>query len=202
MQPDGTSLEGDGSTGPDLMGHEFGLALGDFRKEPAARQGAGKPVGRFRGSSRKASQSLLRFSERARTVSPFIRRAFRPWPSAADGRIRSAEKRDADARGRGGEDSKGSCRLPVGCSRFAAHPSNRPGPRVVGSARLRRRFVLGGRDGHCRETSPQGAEAMRQWQGRVMGAVEPYRLVRGVRSAKAIRHRPGAFAEVFASRRT
>jgi hypothetical protein len=52
------------------------------------------------------------------------------------------------------------------------------------------------------QTSPQGAEAMRQWQGRVMGAVEPSRLVRGVRSAKAIRHRPGAFAEVFASRRT
>jgi len=35
-------------------GARFGLALGDFRKEPAARQGAGKPVSRFGGSSQLA----------------------------------------------------------------------------------------------------------------------------------------------------
>jgi hypothetical protein len=35
-----------------------------------------------------------------------IYRALRPWPSAADGTERLAEKRDADVRGRGGRGSK------------------------------------------------------------------------------------------------
>lgn len=43
--------------------------------------------------------------------------------------------------------------------------------------RLRRRLVLGGRGGHCRQTSPQDAGATRRWQRRDVGAVGPYRLV-------------------------
>ncbi|MDF3073294.1 MAG: hypothetical protein K0S54_961, partial [Alphaproteobacteria bacterium] len=148
------------------MGRDFGLALGDPRKGSAARQGAGKPVSRL---TRFISQDIVcccAFRSARERCRHSICRALRPWPSAADGKDRSAEKRDADVRGRGGHGSKGSCRLSVGCSRFAAHPSSRPGPRAVGSARLRRRFVHRGRSEHCRETSSQGAEALRQWQGR------------------------------------
>jgi hypothetical protein len=99
-------------------GARFRAGAGRPRKGSAARQGAGKPVSRL---TRFISQDIvcccaLR-SARGRCRHS-VYRALRPWPSAADGEDRSAEKRDADVRGRGGYGSKESCRLSVGCSRF------------------------------------------------------------------------------------
>ena len=66
-------------------GARFGLALGDFRKEPAARQGAGKPVDRFGGSSRWRSSAAALFGARAKERRNSTCRAFRLTPSAAGG---------------------------------------------------------------------------------------------------------------------
>ena len=150
-------------SGPDLMGREFGLALGDFRKGPAARQGAGKPVSRFGGSSRRTPQSLLRFSERARTVSPFIRRAFRPWPSVADERKgrRKSVTRTREVEAVRVRKNRSACRLgavvslhipPTGQDRALSAAQDFG---VVSS--------FAGETDIVGQTSPQGAEAMRQW---------------------------------------
>jgi hypothetical protein len=64
-------------------------------------------------------------------------------PSAAGGRSgrrKSVTRMRVVQGGRGSARSGG--RLSVGCGRFAAHPSSRPGSRIASNAALRRRFVL------------------------------------------------------------
>jgi hypothetical protein len=137
-------------------GARFRAGAGRPRKGSAARQGAGKPVSRL---TRFISQGIVcccAFRSARERCRHSIYRALRPWPSAADGKDRLAEKRDADVRGRGGQVRKNRAACRLGAVVFAAHPSNRPGPRVVGSARLRRRFVHRGRDEHCRQNFASG----------------------------------------------
>lgn len=96
-----------------------------------------------------------------------ICRAFRPLAVGGRWKERSAEKRDADASGQGGRGSERSDeRLSVGCSRFTAHPSSRPGSRVASNADFGVVLSLAGRMNIVGQTPSQDAEAERRWQRR------------------------------------
>lgn len=158
-------------------GARFGLALGDFRKEPAARQGAGKPVSRFGGSSQLAVFRCCAFRsarERASSVHlPGI-----PANAVGGGwNERSAESVTRTREVRAVVVPKGM-RQPVGWVRSFRRTSLQPAWIARRQQRgLRRRLVLRGRGEHCRQTAPQDAGAARRWQGRDVGAVGPYRSV-------------------------
>ena len=109
------------------------------------------------GSSRWCRNAAALFGARGRgrqTSSPPGNPAIEP---SAAGRQRSVGGwREADARGPGGRfPARESARLSVGCGRFAAHPSSRPGSRVDSSADFGVAVAHRGRGGHCRQTAHQ-----------------------------------------------
>jgi hypothetical protein len=145
------------------MGRGFGLALGDFRKGSAARQGAGKPVSRL---TRFISQDIVcccAFRSARERCRHSIYRALRPWPSAADGTERSAEKRDADARGRGGKIRKDRAARRLGAVVSLHIPPTGQDRALSAAQDFGVVSSFAGETDIVGQTSPQGAEAMRQW---------------------------------------
>jgi hypothetical protein len=153
-------------SGPDPMG-TFRAGAGRLPQGTCRWTGCWQASGPFARFISRASSRCCAFRSARERCWNSTCRAFRHNAVGGGWKERSAEKRDADARGPGGRGSERKYgRLSVGCGRFR-RTSLQPAWIARRQQRgLRRRPVLRGRDGHCRSTTLQDAEAVRRWQGR------------------------------------